>query len=263
MKHNCPRCKKEFALSAKLAGKQLRVRCTSCGTVFRMRLPTAATTAPAPAPAAPVAQPEKAAAPVAPPPRPPDPQHKYFAVIGGKRLGPMPFAALKRLVGEEKITGQTLLWRKGLPEWLPASQVADVATLFGAAPPALPKPSAPKPPSLKAVPSQEDVTRAAARAAERAVEETRLGKSPEDIEGKVTGAVLDKLKQVDPDEEPTDQEVGLDDVDNAFFAVGEKTSEAALPSRDIGEIDIADGPMFPVEMEAQHVEKDARARTSV
>jgi predicted Zn finger-like uncharacterized protein len=265
MKHNCPRCKKEFALSAKLAGKQLRVRCTSCGTVFRMRLPAAAAvSAPAApaaqvAPAAPAVSSVKAAAPaIPPPPRPPDPQHKYFAVIGGKRLGPMPFAALKRLVGEEKITAQTLLWRKGLPEWLPASQVRDVSTIFGIAPPPLPKPAAPRPPPLKAAPSKDDVTKAAALAAERAVEAARLSAAPKDFEGKVTGDVLEKFVQVDPDEEPTDQEVDLDDVDNAFFAVGERTSEASLPSRDIGEIELSDGPLFPVEMEAQHVEKDAR-----
>ncbi len=256
MKHNCPRCKKEFALSAKLAGKQLRVRCTSCGTVFRMRLPGSAS---ATAPAAPAATPVKASAPAAPPPRPPEPQHKYFAVIGGKRLGPMPYAALKRLVGEEKITVATLLWRKGLGEWLPAAQVADVSSLFGVAPPPLPKPSAPKPPPLKPATPAEEVTRAAAQAAQRAVEQAQLAATPDDFSGKVTGDVLEKFHQVEPDEEPTDQEVDLDDVDNAFFAVGEKAADVARPSRDIGEIEVSDGPLFPIEMEAQHVDKDARA----
>lgn len=257
MKHNCPRCKKEFALSAKLAGKQLRVRCTSCGTVFRMRLPGApSVSAPAAPPAAPA---PKVSAPAAPPPRPADPRHKYFAVIGGKRLGPMPFAALKRLVGEEKITGNTLLWRKGLGEWLPAAQVADVASLFpGAAPPPL-RPPVLKPPPLKPAALDKDVTEAAAQAAQRAVSEARLATDPVELTGKVTGDVFTKSLNVQPDEEPTDQEVNLDDVDNAFFAVGEKTAGVSRPGRAMEAIEVSDGPMFPVEMEAQHVDKGARA----
>lgn len=193
-----------------------------------------------------------------PPPRPADPQHKYFAVIGGKRIGPMPYAALKRLASEEKIVAQTLLWRKGLGEWLPAAQVADVSSLFGVAPPPLPRPPALKPPPLKASAPVQEMTKAAADAVERVVDEARLTTLPEDFSGKVKGAVLDRFTQMEPDEEPTDQEVDIEDVDHAFFAVGERTADVPSPSRDIGEIELSDGPMFPMEMEAQHVEKDAR-----
>ena len=38
MKFNCPKCKKEFALSDKLKGKTLKVRCTSCGSAFKMKV---------------------------------------------------------------------------------------------------------------------------------------------------------------------------------------------------------------------------------
>ncbi len=195
-----------------------------------------------------------------PPARPTEPQHKYFAVIGGKRIGPMPFAALKRLVNEDKVVAQTLLWRKGLGEWLPAVQVADVSALFGGAPPPpLPRPPGPKPPPLKKAESVEEMSRVAAQAVERVVDEARLTTLPGDFTGKVTGEVLEKFTPVQPDEEPTDEEVDIDDVDHAFFALGERTADIPAAGRDIGEIEISDGPMFPMEMETRHVEKDARA----
>ncbi len=261
MKYNCPRCKKEFSLSAKLAGKQLRIRCTACGTVFRMRLaasPSGAQAAPAVAPSLDAT----ASAPVAAPAAPKEPQHKYFAVIGGKRLGPMPFAALSRLVAENKIDARTLLWRKGLDEWLPANKLADIASLFPQAgpPPLPPRPAgAPQPPPLTSRGPVEDAVEAAARQASLQLEQEAMSLDPAQLAGKVSGEVLGKLQTSQPDEEPTDQEVDLDDVDNAFFSVGERSGEAAQPSRDIGEIELSDGPLFPVEMEAQQDAKGAKA----
>jgi hypothetical protein len=36
------------------------------------------------------------------------------------------------------VTTESLVWREGMPGWVPASQVPEVAALFAATPPPLP-----------------------------------------------------------------------------------------------------------------------------
>ncbi len=108
MKINCPKCRKPFQLaSQKLSGQVVKIRCSSCGTVFKVRGKPRAQATPAPD-----------AAPAAPAPTP-APSVAWFAVVGKKRVGPFGEVALKRLIGGGKVLGSTRLWRKGLESWRP------------------------------------------------------------------------------------------------------------------------------------------------
>lgn len=62
----------------------------------------------------------------------------YYAGIGGAQQGPYDLAALQAKINSGEITRETLLWRQGMANWMPAGQVTDLATLFAATPPPLP-----------------------------------------------------------------------------------------------------------------------------
>lgn len=130
MKFQCPQCKKEFSLeTSRLQPGVVRIRCTSCGSVIKMRIGNA------PAPAQETKTPEQAAV-------------TFWAVIGQSKVGPIPFPALKRLVQEQKITRSTLLWNKNLTTWTRASHIPEVAAL-------LPKDGSAEPSGAKPLPAQD------------------------------------------------------------------------------------------------------------
>ncbi|GEM_PF-3771394 len=140
MKFQCPQCKKEFSLAAsKLQPGVVRIRCTSCGSVIKMRIGASA--------GRPDGEPDGAA-----------PSVQYWAVIGQSKVGPMPFLALKRLIQEQKVTRATLLWNKNLSAWTRASHIPDVAALLppqedsSAARPLPQKPAEPAPAAAPAAP---------------------------------------------------------------------------------------------------------------
>ncbi|TAN44750.1 MAG: SPFH domain-containing protein [Nitrospirae bacterium] len=76
---------------------------------------------------------QPAAAPQAPPPLP-----VFYAAIGGKQAGPFTMDILKQKVMAGEITRETLVWRTGMEQWLPAGQVPDMSPLFADVPPPLP-----------------------------------------------------------------------------------------------------------------------------
>jgi membrane protease subunit (stomatin/prohibitin family) len=83
------------------------------------------------------AAPQQQAAPAAAPP--PIPQAATFHVaIGGQQQGPFDMATLQQYIQSGQITRDTLVWKAGMANWAKASEVSDLAALFGAAPPPLP-----------------------------------------------------------------------------------------------------------------------------
>ncbi|MEV8569364.1 SPFH domain-containing protein [Streptomyces sp. NPDC051322] len=86
--------------------------------------PTAPAPAAAPAPSA------------GPPPLPA--QEQWFVGVNGAQQGPYDPTALTGLVSAGTLTRTTLVWKEGMPGWLPADQVPDIGRLFGAVPPPLP-----------------------------------------------------------------------------------------------------------------------------
>jgi len=73
------------------------------------------------------------------PPPPPLPQQKqYHVALDGQQAGPFDRGALQSYVQSGQLTKDTLVWSQGMTGWSPASQVPDLASLFGSMPPPLP-----------------------------------------------------------------------------------------------------------------------------
>lgn len=78
------------------------------------------------------------AAPPAPPPVPTAAQ--YYLVLNGQQAGPFDAGTLRQYVQGGQLTRETLVWKPGMPDWMPAAQAAELTMLFG--PPPVPPPPA-------------------------------------------------------------------------------------------------------------------------
>ncbi|MDL2320271.1 GYF domain-containing protein [Alistipes sp. OttesenSCG-928-B03] len=54
----------------------------------------------------------------------------YYAVIDSAQAGPFPEEELVQLVAAGKLTGETLVWKAGLPAWVRAQEVSEVNKLL-------------------------------------------------------------------------------------------------------------------------------------
>ncbi len=72
---------------------------------------------------------------------------KYWIIKDGKACGPMPREALNGLAAETKV------WRQGLPQWIPAAQLPELADLIARRqqPPVLPQPPMPEAPMTEPI----------------------------------------------------------------------------------------------------------------
>jgi len=59
----------------------------------------------------------------------------YHAAIDGKQDGPFDFDALGVLIKKGKFDKETLVWKPGMVDWMPAGQVAELAPVFAPPPP--------------------------------------------------------------------------------------------------------------------------------
>jgi membrane protease subunit (stomatin/prohibitin family) len=66
---------------------------------------------------------------------PPPPMGQYFVSMGGQQAGPFDLNSLKNMIAQNQINRDTYIWKEGMPNWLAAGQVPEVAMLFGAVPP--------------------------------------------------------------------------------------------------------------------------------
>ncbi|MCB1044147.1 MAG: SPFH domain-containing protein [Acidobacteria bacterium] len=83
-----------------------------------------------------IQQPAPAPAAAAPPPLP---QAKSYHIgVNNQQLGPFDMNALAQHVANGTLTRETLVWTSGMANWTKASEVADLASLFGSTPPPLP-----------------------------------------------------------------------------------------------------------------------------
>jgi hypothetical protein len=71
-----------------------------------------------------------------PPPLPP--QDQWFLGAGGQRLGPFDTDALAGQAQGGTLTPSTLVWKNGMAQWTPASQVPELAAILSSVPPPLP-----------------------------------------------------------------------------------------------------------------------------
>lgn len=64
----------------------------------------------------------------------------FFVGVNGQQAGPFDLAALSAQAASGQFTPQSLVWRQGMANWLPAGQVAELAGLFAPpGPPPLPR----------------------------------------------------------------------------------------------------------------------------
>ncbi|HZZ41458.1 MAG TPA: SPFH domain-containing protein [Tepidisphaeraceae bacterium] len=73
----------------------------------------------------------------APPPLPAS--ASYFVALNGQQSGPHDLSVLAAMVSKGDLSRDTLVWQQGMMNWTAASQVRDLANLFAAVPPPLPK----------------------------------------------------------------------------------------------------------------------------
>ncbi|MBF0422822.1 MAG: SPFH domain-containing protein [Magnetococcales bacterium] len=97
--------------------------------------------------ASPVAQaPLPPPPPLAPPPLPTT-SSQYHLVIQGQQQGPYDLAGVRQWLASGQVTGQTLAWKPGMPQWQALQQFPEWATMAGSPPPP-PPPAAGGPPPL-------------------------------------------------------------------------------------------------------------------
>src|SRR5437879_190534 len=54
----------------------------------------------------------------------------WFAMIDGQQAGPMSRAEFALRFAADVVDEETYVWKEGMREWLPASQVRDLAEMF-------------------------------------------------------------------------------------------------------------------------------------
>lgn len=82
----------------------------------------------------------------------------WYYISGQGQIGPIGEIQVRNLVQGNIITRETLMWKPGMAEWLPAGSIAEVAAMFRHAEPPPPPsgtpaqtPFAPPPPTLQSV----------------------------------------------------------------------------------------------------------------
>jgi len=72
----------------------------------------------------------------------------FHVLLNGQQMGPYGTDILQQGVGTGQMTAETMVWRAGMPQWLPAGQVPELSALFaGATPPPPPPNTPPAPPT--------------------------------------------------------------------------------------------------------------------
>ena len=72
------------------------------------------------------------------PPPPPPAAPAYHLAVDGQANGPFGLDELRARAGRGELTRATLVWAAGMPGWVAAGEVADLASLFAAVPPPIP-----------------------------------------------------------------------------------------------------------------------------
>jgi membrane protease subunit (stomatin/prohibitin family) len=94
-----------------------------------------------PQPVSPTQSPGGAVPPPLPPPLPPalpGAAAALYIAVNGQQVGPVTVGDLPARIASGELTRDTLVWRQGMPAWVAASAVDDVAALFATVAPPLP-----------------------------------------------------------------------------------------------------------------------------
>ena len=74
-------------------------------------------------------------------------QPQWFYAQFGQQHGPVPLETLRDLLAARQVSGEDLVWTEGMPEWLPAGSVPELAGAIGGAGQQAPPMSVPPPPA--------------------------------------------------------------------------------------------------------------------
>lgn len=66
------------------------------------------------------------------------PSVQYMVAINGQQYGPYNMQQMQRMAQSGQINAQVLVWAQGMPQWIAAGSVPELAQLFGATPPPMP-----------------------------------------------------------------------------------------------------------------------------
>ncbi len=73
----------------------------------------------------------------APPPLPG--VKSFFIAVNGAQQGPFDLGAMAQRAANGELTRETLVWTQGMADWQPAAKIGELAQIFAAAPPPLPR----------------------------------------------------------------------------------------------------------------------------
>lgn len=90
-------------------------------------------------------------APGAVPPPVPGGQPVFHVVVNGAQQGPFTLAQLQQMAQGGQLTGQTMVWTQGMPQWAAAASVSALAGLFAPPPPPQGAPGSVPPPPPQGV----------------------------------------------------------------------------------------------------------------
>lgn len=86
----------------------------------------------------------------------PSPQVSVMVVVNGQAVGPCDWAKLQQMKQQGQFNPQTMVWKNGLPAWVPASQLPELSKLFAPVMPVMPKiPGMPDMPGIPGMPAIE------------------------------------------------------------------------------------------------------------
>jgi len=144
MKIVCDACQAKYSIAdEKVQGKAFKIRCKKCGHIIVVRNSG-----------------ERVAGPGAEArPAPAEDQGVWYVVVDGEQVGPLAEPDIASRVARGEITGDTLVWKDGLADWVKLSTVPELASV-----PAAAQESAP--PAAEAGPARRESARMRAYASE-------------------------------------------------------------------------------------------------
>ncbi|MGB5704967.1 MAG: GYF domain-containing protein, partial [Polyangiales bacterium] len=118
MKIVCDSCGAKYSIAdEKVAGKIFKIRCKKCASVLEVRGD------------------QTGAHPFADASRPQEPSGEatWYIVVDGEQKGPLPPIELSQLFAKGAVGLDSYIWKEGFDDWKVASEVPELAQIFGGA----------------------------------------------------------------------------------------------------------------------------------
>ena len=162
MKIVCDSCQAKYSIAdEKVQGKAFKIRCKKCNHIIVVRSSAA----------------QAAEAAAEPKPAPAEAQGTWYIVVEGEQVGPLAESDIAARLARGEITGETLVWKEGLADWMQLAAVPELAQ--ASAPQGTPAGQPASVPAAEPAPVRRDSARM--RAHGSAKEAARAASPSEDI----------------------------------------------------------------------------------